>query len=190
MGSVLSTIFSLAHRFNALKLRKNVLPQDLELNYSVETVVVPVVQEADDHNLAKPTTVEMNRDPVSQAPAPQIEPNSFQYKQPLSKRKSKPELRVYCPLSESGANLIVHEFIWKYGGKQVFLAGNFNNWTSNEIELIPTDASSEYHRVQVELDPSRTWEFKFIVDGVWRCNLDIPTTTDSHGNTNNVIYPE
>lgn len=42
----------------------------------------------------------------------------------------------------------------------------------------------------MELDPRETWEFKFVVDGVWRCGLDLPTVVDPQGNTNNIIYPE
>ena len=193
MGSILSTFFSFAHRFNARKIPKSVIQKEEEFNSSVESVTVTFVQEsqeAESGKLEYSVAVDSERESLSQSLVPQVEPNSFSYKQPLTKRKSKPELRVYCPLTESCTQLEVHEFIWKYGGKQVFLAGNFNNWNPAEIELVPADASCEYHHVKVELDPTRTWEFKFIVDGVWRCNLDIPTMTDIHGNTNNVIYPE
>ena len=106
----------------------------------------------------------------------------------LSKRKSKPELLIHRPAPES-SNLTVHEFIWKYGGKEVLLAGTFTNWAPS-IQMVPNDHSREYWRALVELDPNQSWEFKFVVDGVWRCSLDLPTVTDSIGNTNNIIHPE
>ena len=107
----------------------------------------------------------------------------------ISKRKSKPELLIHRPEKSSDSNSIVHEFIWKYGGKEVLLAGTFTNW-SPSIQMVPSDPNREYWRALVELDPKKSWEFKFIVDGVWRCSLDLPTTTDSNQNTNNIIHPE
>lgn len=105
----------------------------------------------------------------------------------LSKRKSKPELLIHRPTLDPEP--LVHEFIWKYGGKEVLLAGSFTNW-SPSIQMVPVDLSREYWRALVELDPKKSWEFKFVVDGIWRCSLDHQTTTDSNGNTNNIIYPE
>lgn len=107
----------------------------------------------------------------------------------ISKRKSKPELLIHRPEESSDSDSIVHEFIWKYGGKEVFLAGTFTNW-SPSIQMVPSDPNREYWRALVELDPKKSWEFKFIVDGVWRCSLDLSTKTDSNGNTNNIIHPE
>jgi hypothetical protein len=191
MGSILSTIFSFTNRFNALKFSKNIVQKEEEFNSSIESVVVAVVQESSDIECVKSNfSLEPRQELASHSIIPTAEPNSFQYKLPIAKRKSRQELRVYCPLADNYSCLQVHEFVWKYGGKQVFLAGTFNDWNPSEIELIPADSSLEYHHVQVELDPTRTWEFKFIVDGVWRCNLDIESVTDMNGNTNNVIYPE
>lgn len=107
----------------------------------------------------------------------------------IPKRKSKPELLIHRPSKEDADNSTIHEFIWKYGGKEVLLAGSFTDWAPT-IQMVPRDHGNEYWRALVELDPTREWEFKFVVDGVWRCSLDLPTRTDSHGNTNNIIYPE
>lgn len=110
---------------------------------------------------------------------------------PLPKRKSKPELLIHRPTipSTNSTSTAIHEFIWKYGGKEVLLAGTFTTWHPS-IQMVPCDHENEYWRALVELDPSREWEFKFVVDGVWRCSLDLPTRTDTQGNTNNIIYPE
>lgn len=101
--------------------------------------------------------------------------------------KSKSKQSVHSP-NASNKNKI-HEFIWKYGGKEVLLAGNFTDWKPS-IKMVPCDRDKEYWRGLVELDSGLEWQFKFVVDGVWRCSLDLPTTTDPQGNTNNIIYPE
>lgn len=111
----------------------------------------------------------------------------------LTKRKSKPELLVHRPnpshSQDSQPTRIVHEFIWKYGGKEVLLAGAFTDWKPT-IHMVPSDANREYWRALVELDPSQPWEFKFVVDGIWRCSLDLPTISDPSNNTNNIIHPD
>ena len=111
----------------------------------------------------------------------------------LAKRKSKPELMIHSPFHGDDADVDcyqVHEFIWKYGAKEsVHLAGSFTNWMPS-ISMVPLDHNREYWRALVKLDPKREWQFKFVVDGVWRCGLDLPTLTDPQGNTNNIIRPE
>lgn len=130
---------------------------------------------------SNPSTTEPTSEAPSSSPLNRIASGN------LSKRKSKPELLIHRPFDSDG--LIVHEFIWKYGGKEVILAGSFTNW-SPTIQMVPSDQCREYWRALVQLDPKKAWEFKFIVDGVWRCSLDHPTITDPNGNTNNIIYPE
>ena len=91
---------------------------------------------------------------------------------------------------DSSINCQIHEFIWKYGAKDsVHLAGTFTNWIPS-IPMVPVDHNREYWRALVQLDPKQEWQFKFVVDGVWRCGLDLPTVTDPQGNTNNIIRPE
>ena len=111
----------------------------------------------------------------------------------LAKRKSKPELVIHSPVpavQDDSASFQVHEFIWKYGAKDsVRLAGSFTNWQAS-IPMVPIDHGREYWRALVQLDPTREWQFKFVVDGVWRCGLDLPTVSDPQGNTNNIIRPE
>ncbi|KAJ3289029.1 hypothetical protein HK104_007790 [Borealophlyctis nickersoniae] len=41
----------------------------------------------------------------------------------------------------------------------------------------------------VTLDRSEKCQFKFVVDGVWRCSADFPTETDASGNVNNCLPP-
>lgn len=114
----------------------------------------------------------------------------------ITKRKSKPELLIHKPIKNNipensidSSDTVIHEFIWKYGGKSVQLAGTFTDWQPS-IFMVPLDPQCEYWKALVELDPKVSWEFKFVVDGIWRCSLDLPTITDPHNNTNNIIYPE
>ena len=53
-----------------------------------------------------------------------------------------------------------------------------------------TTAEASIYRATIPLDPDETHEFKFVVDGVWRCSLDFATVTDPQGNVNNVIRPD
>ena len=103
--------------------------------------------------------------------------------------KGKIILTSNSPHTHKKLNTIVHEFIWKYGGKEIYLAGSFTDWIPS-IPMVPCDPCREYWKALVELDPSQPWEFKFIVDGIWRCGLDLPTVVDPQGNTNNIIRPE
>lgn len=81
-----------------------------------------------------------------------------------------------------------HEFVWKYGGSRVILTGNFDDWSESVVMV--KDHANGVFRANVTLDPTKTWYFKFVVDGVWRCSLDFCTETDASGNVNNVLYPE
>ena len=81
-----------------------------------------------------------------------------------------------------------HEFIWKYGGNEVILTGSFDAW-SKSIRMKKNEELGIF-KGTVFLNPYETWTFKFVVDGIWRCSLDFPTTSDSNGNVNNIFYAE
>lgn len=119
-----------------------------------------------------------------------LQPSQTTSSSSLAKRKSKPELLVHTPVPINQTDCQIHEFIWKYGAKDsVHLAGTFTNWIPS-IPMVPVDHNREYWRALVQLDPKQEWQFKFVVDGIWRCGLDLPTITDPQGNTNNIIRPE
>ena len=82
-----------------------------------------------------------------------------------------------------------HEFIWKYGGEKIILTGGWDNWSGNKT-IMNYDAEQDVHRVTIVLDSQIDWQFKFIVDGIWRCSLDYPTVRDTMNNINNVMYAE
>jgi hypothetical protein len=81
-----------------------------------------------------------------------------------------------------------YEFVWKYGGNEVILTGNFDNWQKTIIMKMD-NTDSQTFRVTLMLEPTQTWYYKFVVDGIWRCSLEFPTETDNAGNVNNVVYP-
>eukprot|EP01116_Phalansterium_solitarium_P015200 TRINITY_DN333_c3_g1_i2.p2 TRINITY_DN333_c3_g1~~TRINITY_DN333_c3_g1_i2.p2 ORF type:complete len:275 (-),score=120.13 TRINITY_DN333_c3_g1_i2:1761-2585(-) len=73
-------------------------------------------------------------------------------------------------------------FQWKHGGKQVFIAGSFNHWKKK----LPMMAShNEFSCIQ-SLEPG-TYYVRFIVDGKWQVNPELPVVRDPNGELNNVV---
>jgi 5'-AMP-activated protein kinase regulatory beta subunit len=83
-----------------------------------------------------------------------------------------------------------HEFVWRHGGRCVIITGNFDNWAAYAEHSMHPSQDTGIHKLCIALDPSKEWQFKFVVDGVWRCSLDYPTFKDPSGNTNNILYAE
>ncbi len=53
---------------------------------------------------------------------------------------------------------------YEQGAKEVYLAGTFNNWDPKKIKM---ENKGAYFEAPVELKPG-TYEYKFVVDGVWK----------------------
>lgn len=78
--------------------------------------------------------------------------------------------------------LVPTVFLWSHGGAVVELEGSFDNWTQR-------------HRMQqsgkdttlVKLLPPGVYQYKFIVDGQWRHDPNLPCMYDDMGNINNVM---
>jgi len=79
-------------------------------------------------------------------------------------------------------------FRWKFGGRNVFLTGTFDDWQAS-VPMMPDPEAPEEHIATLYLDRSKAHEFKFIVDGTWRLSADFETTDDNNGNFNNILYP-
>ena len=69
-------------------------------------------------------------------------------------------------------------FVWKEGGKKVNLTGDFFNWTKF-IEM-KKDKKTNYFKLKLSL-PKKVHEFKFIVDGQWKCSNDYKQITNDNG---------
>lgn len=210
MGAFLATLFSAATgRLTRTKSTRfetpapslaDVLAAPVVENSSRDSIVFSSVlgsdsdpSNSDKTNGTAPAATAIQISPVTsprvQTPASSPEPlPAGRSPVAVARKKSRPELILHRPI-DTDRPVQVHEFIWKYGGRQVRLAGSFTAWAPS-IEMVPTGPALDYWRALVELDPTQAWQFKFVVDGIWRCSLDLPTCTDSAGNTNNIIHPD
>lgn len=76
------------------------------------------------------------------------------------------------------------KFEWKEGGNKVLITGSFLNW--NTFIEMSKNLSTGIFEFNINL-PKGVYQFKFIIDGVWRFTNAYPTVKDNNGNTNNVI---
>lgn len=66
-------------------------------------------------------------------------------------------------------------FTFEYEAEQVFLAGNFNNWSSNSLSMVNENG---IWKVTMELEPGE-YQYKFVVDGTtWIEDPDAPSYVD------------
>lgn len=81
---------------------------------------------------------------------------------------------------------IVTFFLKKHlDAKKVILSGSFDNWSTDKIQMIPTDSG---WIAQVKLAPGKYW-YKFIIDGDWDIDRDNQINeNDGEGNINSVFY--
>jgi len=79
---------------------------------------------------------------------------------------------------------ILYTFIWDEGGKNVKVTGSFINWsTSFDMKYYPEEKVFKYSHLLTKEKHS----YKFIVDGIWKCNQKQPMLKDNSNNTNNYI---
>ena len=78
-------------------------------------------------------------------------------------------------------NLI--KFYWNEGGKEVFITGSFLEWNKR---LKMHKNKNNIFEVELFL-PKGKYEFKFIVDGSWKCSSNYQQIKDDRGNNNNFI---
>ncbi|MBQ6472756.1 MAG: glycogen-binding domain-containing protein [Victivallales bacterium] len=72
---------------------------------------------------------------------------------------------------------------------QVYLAGSFNDWNP-QAKLLRFDAKTDTHTAFIYLKPG-TYEYKFVVDGVWMLDAGNPLHVSNGLNSmNNVIVVE
>jgi hypothetical protein len=111
----------------------------------------------------------------------------------IQEKRDIPRLEIGCPFemktsynNNNGSDIIPFEFYWKNGGREVIITGDFDNWQgTHKMNFNPV--TNDFAAV-IDIDPNKQHEFKFIVDGNWQPNWDLPTRTDEHGNVNNIIY--
>jgi len=67
---------------------------------------------------------------------------------------------------------------------KVEVAGEFNKWTPSLL-----DKEGDSWVVKLEMEPGK-YQYKFVVDGEWKVNKDLPIVTDSQGVENNQVEVE
>lgn len=75
-------------------------------------------------------------------------------------------------------------FEWKEGGNAVLITGDFCGW-SHQFTMNFNNATG-YYELLLYL-PKGLYQFKFIVDGKWRCSQFLPTVGDNNNNVNNYV---
>lgn len=71
-------------------------------------------------------------------------------------------------------------------GKNVFIAGQFNDWDPSAKKLA-YKAKEGYYSVSLKLAPGR-YEYKFVVDGVWCADpQNVDSVQNDQGTFNSVI---
>ena len=79
---------------------------------------------------------------------------------------------------------ILYTFIWDEGGTNVKLTGSFVYWSNFfEMKYYPEEKIFKYSHMLTRGKHS----YKFIVDGIWKCNQKQPMIKDDSNNTNNFI---
>ena len=79
---------------------------------------------------------------------------------------------------------ILYTFIWENGGESVKLIGSFSNW-KQQFDM-QKDERDQLYKFTLPLDNEK-YQYKFIVDGVWKYSTNQITMDDGYGNINNVI---
>lgn len=74
-------------------------------------------------------------------------------------------------------------FTWSGRAHHVYVTGSWDDWDAKDV-LTRAPGSGEYSAV-LSL-PVGLYQYKFVVDGNWQHNPSLPTTTDAHGNLNNI----
>ncbi|XP_010321291.1 SNF1-related kinase complex anchoring protein SIP1 isoform X1 [Solanum lycopersicum] len=83
------------------------------------------------------------------------------------------------PCDEQGVPTLIS---WTLDGKEVAVEGSWDNWKSR----MPLQKSGKDFTI-LKVLPSGVYQYRFIVDGQWRCSPDLPCVQDEAGNTYNLL---
>jgi len=72
------------------------------------------------------------------------------------------------------------------GAQKVYVTGDFNKWNGEKQRMKRVRTGEDTFTVSVDLKPGRH-EFKYLVDGEWRCCPHAPRVFNEHGTQNSVI---
>ena len=77
-----------------------------------------------------------------------------------------------------------YTFIWDEGGENVKLIGSFSNWKQKYV--MEKDEKGQIYKFSLPLNNEK-YQYKFIVDGVWKCSNNQEKIDDGKGNINNIL---
>ena len=75
-------------------------------------------------------------------------------------------------------------FQWKEGGNNILITGSFCGWSHRFT--MTKNKKNNFYELTLYL-PKGEYQFKFIIDNIWKCSNFYPTVTDLNNNTNNVL---
>ena len=75
-------------------------------------------------------------------------------------------------------------FQWKEGGNNIIITGSFCGW--KDRFAMSKNEKNNFYELKLYL-PKGEYQFKFIVDNIWKCSNFYPTVTDQNNNTNNIL---
>lgn len=102
------------------------------------------------------------------------------------------DVRTHSELSRrtgpsSSFELVVDvTFVWSYPAKSAFVTGTFGNWETTIPMAKTTGIDGSFWVLSKALPPGE-YQYKFIIDNVWRHAPDQPITFDERGIINNVL---
>ncbi|CAN6241919.1 unnamed protein product [Urochloa humidicola] len=80
--------------------------------------------------------------------------------------------------------MVLQRFSWPHGGHSASFSGNFTGWTEYPMALVGNE-------FQVVFDlPPGVYQYRFLVDGVWRCDDTKPFVRDEFGLFSNEVFVE
>ncbi|CAL5032359.1 unnamed protein product [Urochloa decumbens] len=80
--------------------------------------------------------------------------------------------------------MVLQRFSWPYGGLSAAFCGNFTGWTEYPMARVGNE-------FQVVFDlPPGVYQYRFLVDGVWRCDDTKPFVRDEYGLISNEVLVE
>ena len=95
------------------------------------------------------------------------------------------------PNQENKTEIFAAVFQWDGSDKNVYITGSFCNWLQFfEMRKFKQENKSEDEISKSYLLlflPRGTYQYKFKINSIWKCNSNFPTCSDKDGNINNVI---
>lgn len=72
------------------------------------------------------------------------------------------------------------------GAEKVFVAGDFNDWDPEARRMKRVRKGKDVFVANLNLEPG-TYQYKYVVDGEWRCSPEGPRVVTEDGIENSVV---